>query len=136
MPNAVGRVKLPSVVKVCTRCGEEREHHGRHRYGRLEAQNYCRECKVAYLTEWRHGKGREKFARSIKASRERHPARERARRLLNAAVQRGELVRGPCVTCGAPNGEAHHDDYSKPLVVTWVCRSHHRALDRQRQAVA
>jgi hypothetical protein len=32
--------------------------------------------------------------------------------------------------------EAHHGDYARPLDVTWTCRRHHRALDRQRQGAA
>lgn len=50
------------------------------------------------------------------------------------AIRRGELKRGPCEICGAVHGEGgalidgHHDDYSKPLAVTWLCRSHHKQI--------
>jgi hypothetical protein len=52
-----------------------------------------------------------------------------------AAIYRGVLVRGPCSQCGAPKTDAHHEDYSKPLDVVWLCRKCHRLrhaeLDRQ-----
>jgi len=28
--------------------------------------------------------------------------------------------------CGAENAQAHHDDYSRPLDVRWLCDTHHR----------
>jgi hypothetical protein len=41
------------------------------------------------------------------------------------AIRDGRLIRQPCEVCGALNVEAHHDDYSKPLTVRWLCRRHH-----------
>lgn len=47
------------------------------------------------------------------------------------AVHRGDLRRMPCVRCGKRKSEAHHDDYAKPLDVTWLCRFHHRQRDAE-----
>lgn len=52
----------------------------------------------------------------------------KARQAAYRAVKSGEIKKGPCLTCGDPNSEAHHDDYLKPLDVRWFCRFHHRAL--------
>ncbi len=41
------------------------------------------------------------------------------------AIKSGALVRQPCEVCGAEKVDAHHDDYSKPLDVRWLCRKHH-----------
>jgi len=51
-----------------------------------------------------------------------------ARVAVSHAVARGKLVHGPCESEGpACSGriEGHHDDYSKPLDVRWLCRRHH-----------
>lgn len=39
----------------------------------------------------------------------------------NNALRRGEIERGDCVDCGGEGQEMHHEDYSKPLDVTWLC---------------
>lgn len=43
------------------------------------------------------------------------------------AKRSGVLVQQPCEVCGDPVTDAHHDDYSKPLDVRWLCKLHHRA---------
>lgn len=50
--------------------------------------------------------------------------------LVARAVRKGILVKQPCVDCGSPVTVAHHEDYSKPLDVIWLCQKHH--LQRHR----
>jgi hypothetical protein len=49
-----------------------------------------------------------------------------ARWQVNRAVQSGKLTKEPCEVCGDPKVQAHHDDYSRPLDVRWLCAVHHR----------
>lgn len=53
-----------------------------------------------------------------------HPERASAKRAVMTEVRSGRLVRQPCEICGAA-AQAHHDDYSKPLDVIWLCPNHH-----------
>lgn len=46
------------------------------------------------------------------------------------AIKGGVLTRLPCEVCAAGKADAHHDDYSKPLDVRWLCRSHHQQHHR------
>lgn len=55
-----------------------------------------------------------------------HPDRSRARVAVGRAIANGSLVRAPCADCGDPKVQAHHEDYSKPLDVVWLCFSCHR----------
>ncbi len=37
----------------------------------------------------------------------------------------------PCSIAGCKNmGERHHEDYDKPLEITWLCKSHHKRLHK------
>jgi hypothetical protein len=49
-----------------------------------------------------------------------------ARSYLHVYVKRGKVPRLPCEICGNVKAQAHHDDYSKPLQVRWLCDEHHR----------
>ena len=59
------------------------------------------------------------------------PLKDNARLIAWKAVQRGELIPQACERCGIePSAtladgrrgvQAHHDDYSKPLAVRWLC---------------
>ena len=45
--------------------------------------------------------------------------------MVGQAVRDGRLIPQPCEKCGASPTHAHHDDYSKPLDVRWLCPVHH-----------
>lgn len=53
------------------------------------------------------------------------PVKVRARRQVAQAIEDGTLIRHPCEVCGDPRTDGHHDDYSRPLAVRWLCRQHH-----------
>jgi hypothetical protein len=58
---------------------------------------------------------------------QRYPERISARQKVGRAIKSGKLTRGPCEVCGETDQVfAHHEDYSKPLEVNWLCRKHHR----------
>jgi hypothetical protein len=63
--------------------------------------------------------------------------KSRAVSLVNLAIKRGDLVRGACEVCGSAESHGHHDDYSKPLKVRWLCSLHQseeHAQQRSKQA--
>jgi hypothetical protein len=61
--------------------------------------------------------------------RKRNPEKYKAQNAVNNAIARGKLKRKPCKICGE-KAQAHHEDYSKPLEVTWLCQIHHAELHR------
>jgi len=64
----------------------------------------------------------------------RHPEKRRAQNIVGGHLARGSLKRGPCEREGATcrgRVHAHHDDYSKPLEVRWLCALHHREVHRR-----
>lgn len=67
----------------------------------------------------------ERKAELMRESRARHPDRASARRKVRHEIEAGRMARQPCERCGVARAHAHHDDYSKPLDVRWLCRKHH-----------
>lgn len=51
--------------------------------------------------------------------------KKRAHNAVQRAIKAGNLNREPCEKCGAKKAHAHHDDYSKPLQVRWLCAKDH-----------
>jgi hypothetical protein len=110
----------------------------------------CAKCKHReYMRAWyarpenteRHREtARKSRERNIEKVRERDRARgyrsydkqkEQARLAVTHAIEAGRLKREPCEVCGDANTQAHHDDYSRPLAVRWLCTTHHGALHQR-----
>lgn len=58
----------------------------------------------------------------------RHPDHDNCREMTRYLVRTGKIVKSACEVCGDVNVEAHHEDYSNPLNVRWLCRKHHREI--------
>lgn len=67
---------------------------------------------------------------------ERGALMERAHIAVWSAIAAAKLKKQPCEICGNPRTDGHHDDYSKPLAVTWLCRKHHAERHRMLRAAA
>jgi ribosomal protein S27AE len=59
--------------------------------------------------------------RKTKRFRKKHPEKYAAYVAVQTAVRNGILIAMPCEKCGSTPTHAHHDDYSKPLDVRWLC---------------
>ena len=62
--------------------------------------------------------------------RERYPEKNKARELFRTELRAGRIKRQPCEVCGDHRSHGHHDDYSKPYDIRWLCRQHHNAWHR------
>ena len=91
-----------------------------------------RTAKVAYYRTYdrkRHKEVAERREAHRQRSREfgkKHPEKRRAHTAVHNALRDGKLKRQPCSKCGARTAQAHHEDYSRPLDVTWLCFECHR----------
>lgn len=45
---------------------------------------------------------------------------------INKYIKSGLVSRKPCEICGETKSHAHHDDYTRPLNVRWLCPVHHK----------
>lgn len=78
-------------------------------------------------------KGKEVKSRAIKNYRENNPIKYKAHGAVNNAIRDGKLIKPKnCETCNIeckPHG--HHDDYTKPLEVRWLCDKCHKKWHKE-----
>ena len=65
--------------------------------------------------------------------RKNNPEKYKAQTNLNNAVKYGRITKKPCQVCGDKKSHGHHEDYSKPLDVIWLCAQHHRDLHSKKE---
>lgn len=71
-----------------------------------------------------HLKSRKKHQDRNRTYAKNHPEKIAAKVAVMIAVRSGKLTPLPCRVCGE-KAQAHHDDYSLPLAVIWLCPLHH-----------
>ena len=78
------------------------------------------------IRSWK-AKNREKVNATQREYEARNREKIRAHQAVSRAVKRGDLVRpDACSECGCDGKpHAHHDDYSRPLDVRWLCPGCH-----------
>jgi ribosomal protein S27AE len=64
-------------------------------------------------------------SRDMSSWRKLNPEKAQAYNRVNYAIRYGKLLKQPCEVCGCSKVQAHHDDYSRPLDVRWLCVKHH-----------
>lgn len=125
-------------TKTCKTCGEEKPLSAFYKHPQMADGhlNSCKACRRAYAL--RHQReNREAYNARHKAWRDANPDRKRysqpahvraAHSLLAYALRKGEIERpDTCSECGkACTPDGHHEDYTKPLDVVWLCRTCHR----------
>lgn len=148
-------------ARVCTKCGESKPvlAFALRSDGKLNLR--CKECVNAYCREhraanreayserararWRDRPDiRERYRQFSKSPKgvaakrrwaERHPLKQYAHMKIADALKHGRMERNPCEVCGAWSAQAHHDDYTKPLDVRWLCPAHHAEWHRHNKPI-
>ena len=103
----------------------EAAHERKRRY-RESHREELRLASAAYYAE-----NRERILSLAYGRSTANPDAYRAHQQFGVAKRNGRIVPQPCEICGA-DGESHHDDYTKPLEVRWLCRSHHKMRHSKR----
>lgn len=97
------------------------------------------EKRMQVAREW-HEANPERVREHQRRWVEKNPEKRRVHGVVQNAIRTGKLVKGPCeraVDGGCSKRiHAHHDDYSKPLEVRWLCSAHHAATHRLFEDVA
>lgn len=138
-------------MKKCTKCQDskpfsefERRHENKNKY-----HSWCKDCRREYFREYnkKHKERRDKQQKQhyydhkeqlSKRRREKYYADRSprvARYEVEKAVKSGDLKIPPeCESCGHQKKlEGHHEDYSKPLDIIWLCMSCHRIVHAKKR---
>ena len=130
------------MIKECFKCGAERPLSGfyKHKDTKDGHLNKCKECtkkdvkvrrqhpeRRATILEYDRKRGSRQTHEDTKAYRARFPEKYKAHQAVGNAIRSGRLIKPEqCSECGeAGYIEGHHDDYSKPLEVRWLCSPCH-----------
>lgn len=135
-------------MKKCFKCGELKplSEFYKHKATKDGYLNKCKECTKKdthnnyiknkdYYKDYEHSiqrinSRRRRANKYLKKHRKNFPEKDKARRLLNQTIRNNKIIRpGKCSKCNKiciP--DAHHEDYSRPLDVVWLCRQCHRQL--------
>ena len=99
-------------------------------YGRFKNRSHA--TRGPNNARWQGGRSTNDYyykSRSIA----KHPLKHKCRLVYTAALRAGVLRRGCCEFYGDPKTEGHHEDYDQPYQVRWLCRKHHRLVDKWRR---
>ena len=130
-------------MKRCTWCGETKPIAQFYVTGGKMLQG-CRPCRHEYYHQHKEHKaaydraymktekGKEVRQGRMARWESANPIKNKAITAVSNALRDGRLHKTPCVKCGSvKNIQGHHEDYSKPLDVIWLCRGCHRAHHRE-----
>jgi len=85
-----------------------------------------------YQKAWNSSdKGKLSLKKSQIKHAEENPIKRDAKNKVNNAIKSGKLIKESCEVCSDAKVEGHHDDYSKPLGVRWLCKKHHIAWHKE-----
>lgn len=148
--------KFPSdPVKTCIRCGVVQPltsfyAHPKMADGRLGACKICvrassaarhlekmstpagiaseRERQRFKMRRYRAGGKEKKQAPAIRAGHlKKWVSKNRTKQRAELKARRAHPHQQPCEVCGATPAQRHHEDYSKPTEIVWLCSAHHAA---------
>lgn len=108
---------MKSEKKLCSVCQESERRNTK--------SSYCTKCHAEYMAPfmrvWR------KTHKLSGESKIKALARQKSRNYF----KRGKILKTPCNFCGDKKTEMHHEDYSKPLDVMWLCKSCHLKIHKK-----
>lgn len=129
--------------KRCTKCGESKEYSQFQirRASKDGLSSACKHCLSIYDKQranlphrvsarknyQKTDKGKEAIKRSHQNFIKKFPEKRKAHVLVDNYIRDGKLIRPKfCEKCNCEcTPQAHHNDYTKPLEITWLCTKCH-----------
>jgi ribosomal protein S27AE len=138
---ALNKIERP---KVCSKCGAPKTLWASKSRKRWK----CHPCIAIEKRDWRRARAaaigllpRVSFPGNTQSTiknrkwNAENKEKRRAHKIVEAAILRGDLKKEPCARCGGEIVHAHHEDYSRPMEVVWLCHADHRARHAELRAL-
>ncbi len=113
------RVGMPTLCIVCNGVIHRKSEH----YCSKQCEGVYKaptdEKKPPFLSKWKVRKLKEAKDPLIKE-------RRKVRRKTNDLIRDGKLRKKACIVCGNKTVLPHHEDYSNPFKVIWLCEKDHK----------
>lgn len=132
-----------------THCPQGHPYSGENLYISKDGHNCCRTCRVISMKKYKENNiekirewhkrnwlngyrpDKEKSLEHTRKWKTENKEKDKAQHLLAYKIKRGEIKKQPCEVCGELKVDGHHEDYTKPLEVIWLCRQHHKDHHRK-----
>ena len=136
---------MTTSIKTCFKCGAEKPLADFYKHPQMSDGhvNKCKECNkkdvsanrnknIDKYREYDRKRGSRHSIDYCKVYREKYPNKYKAHNTVNNAIRAKKLIKLPCEMCGNTEVDthAHHDDYSEPLNVRWLCAACHSQWHR------
>lgn len=110
-------------MRTCSKCKESKDESFFYKQKEKKSglSSWCKQCKLLHTPS-----KNKNHAQHQAAWKEKNKEKLQAHSKLWNALKSGEVKKTECVICGDAKSEGHHPDYSMPLDVVWLCRTHHK----------
>lgn len=145
-------IQDPTTLIRCPRCSTEKPPADFYRdKSRKNGHQYaCKICTSGVSRAWKkahpertreyqrayYQRNRGELNNQTAQYKDDYPERAAARLAIHKAIADGDLARGPCFVYGGEPADGHHEDYSKPYEIIWLCRichtTYHRFIEEER----
>ena len=126
-------------TKLCFKCSKVKclSEFYAHKQMKDGHVNKCKQCNKVDVTknrssnidhyrEYDRNRGNRQSSEYRADYKAKYPIKFKAHNIVNNSIRDGKLFKQPCEVCLSDElVHAHHDDYSKPLNVRWLCPVHH-----------
>lgn len=115
---------------ICSKCRinkSDKEFH----FTKGKRRKVCKICRTAYYRDWYKKNGRSRaidYMEAIMEWQRNNPEKKKAHDKVFQAIKMGKIIKPiSCSECLREKRlSAHHNNYSRPLDVLWLCSSCHK----------
>jgi len=127
-------------MKACFKCRQKKSLNAFYEHSQT-ADGYLNKCKdctkidtqenrkknINHYRNYDKNRGNRQDKGYVNEWRKSNPRKYKVQTMVGNYLRDGKIIKQGCEICGRKKDvHAHHDDYSKPLDIRWLCPPHHK----------